>query len=34
MSTMIITQEMLKDGRHITSLEIASITGKLHKNVM
>lgn len=31
---MIITQEMLNDGRHITSLEIASITGKLHKNVM
>ena len=34
MNTDIFTKEALQDGKHITSLEIASVTGKQHKHVM
>ena len=34
MNTEIITQEMLNSKEYITSIEIAELTGKQHKDVM
>ena len=30
MSTLILTKEMMNDGQHITSIEIATLIGKPH----
>lgn len=34
MENQIVTMEMVNDGQHITSLEIAELTGKAHNHVM
>ena len=32
MSTLILTKEMMNDGQHITSIEIATLIGKPHND--
>ena len=34
MSTLILTKEMMNDGQHITSIEIATLIGKPHNDLM
>ena len=34
MENQIMTMEMVNDGQRITSLEIAELTGKAHRNVL
>lgn len=34
MSTQILTKEMMNDGQHITSIEIATLIGKPHNDLM